>query len=331
MSLKDRLSAALDATPLENTRRRDTLHAALASGDNDTDIGAAFSRLIEAREQRAITLDHNGQSEEAAEELKEISSLWELYPEGAPGPAGIKARAGAKPGKAKRIGGILTRTQMIIAGGALAVVAVALVVLLRPTDDTDLSATPASQAIAVYKDDHTMGNPKAAITLLEYAAPVCPHCARFTADEFPILKRDFIDTGRIFYIFRVFPLRPQDGAVEGIARCLPKERYFPYMEMMFREQPQWDPDGYEIANVEAAIIKLAGREGLSPEKAKTCMFDPATQDALNQSSQDAQLRYQIEGTPTFVMNGQVVTLPPGQKIIDVLRLRINSLSAPSNP
>lgn len=329
MSLKDRLSAALDATPPENTRRRDTLHAALAAGDNDTDIGAAFSRLIEAREQRAITLDHNGQSEQAAEELKEISSLWELYPEGAPGTAGIKARAAVTPGKAKRIGGLLTRSQMIIAGVALAVVAVAVVVLLRSSDETDVTATPASQAITVYQDDHTLGNPKAAITLLEYAAPMCPHCAHFTAEDFPILKREFIDTGRIFYIFRVFPLGAPDGAVEAIARCLPKERYFPYMEMMFREQKQWDPDGNQIPDVEAAIIKLAASEGLSPEKAKLCINDQAQQERINQSAQDAQLRYQVEGTPTFVMNGQVVNLPPGQNTLDVLRLRINSLSAAS--
>lgn len=328
MSLKDRLSAALDATPLENTRRRDTLHAALAAGDNDTDIGAAFSRLIEAREQRAITLDHNGQSDQAAEELKEISSLWELYPEGAPGAA--KPRL-VKSGKAKRSGFLLTRTQMIIGGAALAVVAVALVVLLRTSDDTtDVTAAPASQAITVYKDDHTLGNPKAAITLLEYAAPMCPHCAHFTAEEFPILKREFIDTGRIFYIFRVFPLGAPDGAVEAVARCLPAERYFPYMEMMFREQKQWDPDGYQVADVEAAIINLAGREGLSPEKAKLCINDSAQQERINQSAQDAQLRYQVEGTPTFVMNGQVVNLPAGQKTLDVLRLRINSLLAASS-
>ena len=328
MSLKDRLSAALDATPPENTRRRDTLHAALAAGDNDTDIGAAFSRLIEAREQRAITLDHNGQSEQAAEELKEISSLWELYPEGAPGPAAAKARAAAKP-KAKS-GALLTRTQMIIAGAAVVVVAIALVVLLRNSDDSDVTAAPASQAITVYKDDHTLGNPKAAITLLEYAAPMCPHCAHFTAEEFPILKREFIDTGRIFYIFRVFPLGAPDGAVEAVARCLPAERYFPYMEMMFREQKQWDPDGYQIADVEAAIVGLAGREGLSPEKAKACINDSAQQERINQSAQDAQLRYQVEGTPTFVMNGQVVNLPAGQKTIDVLRLRINSLLGASS-
>jgi predicted DsbA family dithiol-disulfide isomerase len=98
--------------------------------------------------------------------------------------------------------------------------------------------------------------------------------------------------------------------------------------MMFREQKQWDPE-YQVPDVEGAIVKLAAREGLSPEKTKQCMADQTQQESINQSAQDAQLRYQIEGTPTFVMNGQVVNLPPGQKTIDVLRLRINSLSAAS--
>lgn len=215
--------------------------------------------------------------------------------------------------------------QMIIGGVALVVLALTAYLVLRPAEEPDLT-TSNSEKIVVYKDDHTLGNPKAPITLVEYAAPVCPHCAHFATEDFPKLKREFIDTGRIFYIFRVFPLRAQDGAIEGIGRCLPKERYFPYMEMMFREQPNWDPDGYQIPDVEAAIIKLAAREGVTPEKAKQCMNDQGTLDSLNQSAQDAQIKYQIDGTPSFVMNGQLVTMPAGQEPLEVLRLRINSLS-----
>jgi protein-disulfide isomerase len=318
MSLKDRLSEALAATPPQNTRRLDTLKAALNAGDSDVDMADALSRLIEARETRATALEHEGQKELAVQERAEIAELKTLLV-GEAAPAAV-AKTGAKKG------GVITGRQMIIGGVALAVVAAAIFVLLRPSDDSALTAQPAAQNI-VYKDDHTLGNPKAPITVVEYAAPVCPHCAHFAVEDFPVLKRDFIDTGRIFYIFRVFPIRAQDGAIEGIARCLPKERYFPYMEMMFREQPQWDPDGYDIPDVEGAIIKLAAREGISPEKAKQCIADPANQDRINQVSQDAQLKYQIEGTPTFVMNGQVVNIPPGQKILDVLRLRINSLSS----
>ena len=322
MTLKDRVTNALDATPPENTHRRDILNAALNAGETDAEIGAALARLIEAREQKAVALDKSGQASQAKAERDEAIALRLLAdPSYEAGTTGTKAPR-APAGKA---GFGLTRTQMIFGAAAVAVLAIALVVLLKPSDEVDLTQQQASQ-ITVFKDDHTMGNPKAAMTLLEYAAPMCPHCAHFALEEFPAFKREFIDTGRVFYIFRVYPIGSPDGAVEAIARCLPKERYFPYMEMMFREQKQWDPE-YPVKDVKAAIIALAAREGLSEEKANACMTDQAQLERVNQVAQDALVRYQIEGTPTFVMNGQLVNIPPGSKAGEVLRLRINSLGS----
>ncbi len=329
MTLKDRLNAALGETAPENTYRLDTLRAALNAGDTDAEVGAALSRLLVAREQKAIALEKSGQPDAAKAERVEIAVLQRLL-------GGPESPQSDQPGKAvtqsgvKRGGPLVTRTQMILGAVAAVVVAVALVVLLNPFGQSDDTETAAAQKITLFKDDHTLGNPKAPITLIEYAAPTCPHCAHFAIEDFPPFKKQFIDTGRVYFIFRVFPLSGADGAVEGIARCLPPDRYFPYIEMMFREQPKWDPDGYQIPDVSAAIIQLAAAEGLSPERAKQCMTDPAQQDRINQLAQDAQLRYQIEGTPTFVMNGLVVNIPPGQEPIDVLRLRINSLSGAQN-
>lgn len=324
MTLKDRLNDALAATAPENTHRKDTLRAALNAGDTDAEIEAALSRLIIAREQKAVALEKSGQMELATVERNEAAELQKLL-RGAP-----SAMAAGKRVPGKRGGPLISRAQWIIGSVAVAVLAVALIVVLHPFDQGDDLAASTSQKISVFKDDHTLGNPKAPITIVEYAAPICPICAHFTLEEFPILKREFIDTGRVFFIFRVFPLGAPDGAVEGIARCLPKERYFPYMEMMYREQAQWDPDGHQIADVPGAIVKLAATEGLSPEKAKACMADPTNQDHINQTAQDAQLRYQVDSTPTFIMDGQVVNFPPGQRRIDVLRLRINSLSSTQN-
>lgn len=322
MTLKDRLTEALNATA--DTHRKDILTAALNAGDTDADVAEALDRLIDAREQKAAQLEKSGQPDLAAAERAEAASLRLLRaPEGAAAVTGPKAASSA-PGKK---GPLFTRRQMYLGGAALAAGLIALVVTLNPFGDKDdLSAAPAAQKVSVFNDDRTMGNPKAPITLVEYAAPMCPHCARFMAEEFPVLKRDFIDTGKVFYIFRVFPLGAPDGAIEGIARCLPKERYFPFMEMMFRNQSAWDPDGYQIPDVAAAIVKLAASEGITPDRAKQCMADTATQERVNQVAQDAQVRYQIEGTPTFVMDGQVVNMPPGKTALEVLRLRINSVS-----
>lgn len=327
MTLKDRLNDALAATTPENTHRQDTLRAALNAGDTDAEVEAALSRLIIAREQKAVALEKSGQLEQATQERNEAAELQKLLggPEAQP-----SAQVGARV-SGKRTGGLISRTQWIIGSVALVVLAIALVVILRPSGQSDDLSTTASQKVSVFKDDHTLGDPKAPITIVEYAAPMCPVCARFALDDFPQFKREFIDTGRVFFIFRVFPLGAPDGAVEGIARCLPKERYFPYIEMMFREQPQWDPDGYQIPDVGAAIVHLALSEGLSADRAKQCMSDPAQQERINQIAQDAQLRYQLEGTPTFVMDGQVVNFPPGAKTrLEVLRLRINSLSSTQN-
>jgi protein-disulfide isomerase len=326
MTLKDRLNEALSATPLENTHRRDILNAALNAGDTDEEIGAALNRLIEAREQKAVAFEKTGQAAPAKAERDEADALRLLAdPRYTAGPAapGKPAARGGKTG-----GFALTKLQMILGGVALVVVAAAVYVAVKPSDEVNLSQQQAGQEITVFKDDHTMGNPNAPVKLLEYAAPMCPMCAHFALEEFPAFKREFIDTGRVFFIFRVYPLGSPDGAVEAIARCLPKARYFPYMEMMFREQAQWDPDGHQIADVPGAIINLAAREGLSEEKAKACMTAQPTLERVNQVGQDAQIRYQIEGTPTFVMNGQVVNFPAtNQTRLDVLRLRINSLQS----
>lgn len=321
MTLKDRLTDALNATPADNTHRRDILNAALNAGDTDGEIAAAFERLIEAREQKAALLEKNGQAPQAKAERDEALALRLLAD------PGYTAAAPGKAAAATKRGPMFTKVQMALGGVALVVLGFALYQALKPAEEVNLSQPQGGTETVVYKDDHTMGNPNAPIKLIEYAAPVCPMCARFNTEEFPALKREFIDTGKVFYIFRVYPIRPQDGEVEGIARCLPKERYFPYMDMMFREQSQWDPDGYPIENPEREIIRLAAREGLSPEKAKACMSDTAVFERINQTAQDAQIRYQIEGTPTFVMNGQVVNFPPTTRSrLEVLRLRINSLS-----
>ncbi|HUN68135.1 MAG TPA: thioredoxin domain-containing protein, partial [Burkholderiales bacterium] len=157
------------------------------------------------------------------------------------------------------------------------------------------------------KDDRTLGNANAPIKMLEYAAPTCPHCAHFAMTVMPLIKQQYIDTGKVFYIFRTFPLSAADGAVEAIARvCLPADKYFEFLDLMFRNQPKWDPDGYQVPDVGAAIKQMARVKGVSPEQADRCMTDKNEQERINQVAQDAVNRYNIQGTPTFVINGTVV-------------------------
>ncbi len=154
--------------------------------------------------------------------------------------------------------------------------------------------------------EHTLGSPTAPIRIVEYASPMCPICAAFNNNEFPRLKSEYIDTGKVFYTFRVFPIGAPDIAVEGIARCLPQDRYFAFTDMMYRNQDKWDPDGHAIADVRAAIIAMAAKAGLPADAAARCIEDKAAQQRTVQVGKDAQAQYGVAGTPTFVIDGEPV-------------------------
>jgi len=313
MALKDRLNDALIDTPPENTARQETLRAVLAAAGTGTDgeIQSALARIISERERKAASFSAAGQTELAKAERGEIDALRGFLrlvaPEAVPAPK--KSAAPVPAGAPVASGPLFSRIQMIIGGAAVVALAVILFLLLRPSGDAEDTAQAGigTTAINVLKDDRTMGNPKAPIKMLEYAAPTCPHCAHFAMTVMPQIKRDYIDTGKVFYIFRTFPLSAADGAIEGIARvCLPADKYFEFIDLMFRNQPKWDPDGYQIADVGAAIKQMARVKGIGPDQADRCMADKNEQERINQVTQDAVTRYNIQGTPTFVINGAVV-------------------------
>jgi len=311
MALKDRLNDALAATPAENTVRLETLRAVLTAAGNgsDAEIQTALTRIISEREQKAATFNAAGQSELAKAERAEIDALRALLRQAAPeqaAPAAKKAAAAPSPAVSE-VKPLITRTQMLIGGGALAVLAIIAYLLVRPAGESvEPLAAGTGGKIVVRSDDRTMGDPKAPVVMLEYAAPTCPHCAIFTLTEMPRIKAEYIDSGKVFYIFRTFPLSATDGAVEGIARCLPADKYFQFIDLMFRNQPKWDPDGYVIPDVGAAVKQMARVMGIGPEQADRCMTDSREQARINQVAAEAVNKYNIQGTPTFVINGTVV-------------------------
>ena len=166
--------------------------------------------------------------------------------------------------------------------------------------------TPSLAANAGYEissHDHTLGNRNAKVVVIEYAAPVCPHCANFNQNHFRDLKAHYIDTGKVFYVFRIYPVRPGDGPAARLAACLPEEQFLPFMDLLFRSQPDWDADEYPGANLHDGLIRLARIAHITPQRAEHCMAD-TTQDAeINRTAADAESRYGVHSTPTFVING----------------------------
>jgi protein-disulfide isomerase len=153
--------------------------------------------------------------------------------------------------------------------------------------------------------DRALGSPDAPIQMVEYAAPSCPVCAGFDTQIFPFVKKAYIDTGKVYYVFRVYPLRSADVAAEAMARCLPKENYFSFIDMLYRNQSKWDPDGYQIPDVHAALVAMGSAAGMSAGQVDACINDTAQQNRIAAIGQDAQAKYGINGTPSFLVNGQL--------------------------
>ena len=205
----------------------------------------------------------------------------------------------------------MLRKQILIGLGAAVVIAlgIAAYFVLSPSSDATAAAGTGPN-YTITPHDRTQGNPKAKVVLIEYAAPSCPVCAAFNAQTFDQLKKDYIDTGKVFYVFRIFPLRPDDGAAEKIARCLPEDKYFSFIDLLFRNQPKWDveyasenpalqtPDG-----VRAGLITLGRIAGMSADEVNKCMANTSEDDIINKVASDGEAKYNIQGTPTIVVNG----------------------------
>lgn len=169
----------------------------------------------------------------------------------------------------------------------------------------DEKPTASGEGYEILPSDRTLGNPKSKVVLIEYAAHSCPACATFNEHTFPRLKANYIDNGKILYVFRLFPLRADDGAAEKIARCLPEDKYFTFVDLLFRNQPKWDvefgvqsPEG-----VRAGLVQLGRIAGMSEAQVDQCMVNTAEDDRINKVATDAQSRYNVAGTPTLIVNG----------------------------
>jgi protein-disulfide isomerase len=172
-------------------------------------------------------------------------------------------------------------------------------------NESEQSTAGNGQGYEILPTDRVLGNSKSKVVLIEYGAPSCPVCAAFNVQSFPQLKANYLDTGKIFYVFRVFPLRGDDGSAEKIARCLPEDKYFAFIDLLFKNQPKWDVEfGVQShEGVHDGLVLLGRIAGMSREQVDQCMVNKAEDDRINKSASDGEARYSITGTPTFILNG----------------------------
>ena len=137
----------------------------------------------------------------------------------------------------------LNRRELLLAGAAFTLIGAgataAVLPLSSPARADDTAPSPADLADAGPNGDVMLGSDKATVTIIEYASMTCPHCAHFSETTFPELKKRYIDTGKVRYTLRTFPLDQLAAAGFMIAICGGKDKYMPIVETLFAKQEQW--------------------------------------------------------------------------------------------
>ena len=148
--------------------------------------------------------------------------------------------------------------------------------------------------------DKAEGKADAPVTIIEYASMTCGHCAHFAATTFPKLKEKYIDTGKVRFILREFPLDPLAAAGFMLARCAGDDKFFSVVDLLFREQAKW---AYADKPVEG-LQNLAKQIGFTQDSFKACLTNQELLDGVNAVRQRGAEKFGINSTPTFFINGK---------------------------
>ncbi len=155
-----------------------------------------------------------------------------------------------------------------------------------------------------------IGDPDAPIQIVEYASLTCGHCANFHKTTMKTLKKKYIDTGKIYMIFKEFPLDANAINASKVLRCMPEDKYYSFMNFLFETQDQWAHSLNPIKKLKQSA-KLAG---LTDKRVEECLANDELEEAIVNTLKDAAKKHSINSTPSFVVNGGVQVISGGQGI-----------------
>ncbi|KQP58108.1 disulfide bond formation protein DsbA [Methylobacterium sp. Leaf399] len=151
--------------------------------------------------------------------------------------------------------------------------------------------------------DVWLGPKDAKVTIIEYASMTCSHCAAFHRQTWPTLKERYIDTGKVRFTLREFPLDPLATAAFMLARCEGDAKYYPITDLLFDQQANWAYVQKPQSPVDA-MEQMLRQAGYSKEKFEACLKDQKVYSAVNAVKQRGMDVYKVDSTPTFFINGE---------------------------
>ncbi len=223
----------------------------------------------------------------------------------------------------------LTRRDFCERTAALALLGAALGTLgplLNVTPALAQDASPLELGVPGPMGDIALGDSKAPVTIYEYASMTCSHCANFQKTTFPELKKRYIDTGKVRYILREFPLDPVAAAAFMLARCSAGDatmadatKYYNVVDTLFETQQNW-AFAQNPKDVVPNLQKVAKQIGFTDASFDACLKNQPVLDSIDKVRQRAANSLKVNSTPTFFINGkrQTGSMPIEEmaKIID---------------
>ncbi len=209
---------------------------------------------------------------------------------------------------AQEVGSTVTRRNLLIGAAAVVVVAAAGAGYYYWTPPAPTPKSPAGGADASSADlltpgplgDQVQGAANAPVTLIEYASMTCPHCAHFHETTYPEMKKKYIDTGKIRFIFREFPLDSLAAAGSMLARCAGKDKFFPLIETLFAQQKEW-----VTQRPLQPLFAIAKQAGFTQQSFDECLTNQQVQNGIEEGRQRAVQKLNVQSTPTFFINGKL--------------------------
>ena len=196
---------------------------------------------------------------------------------------------------------MITRRNLLVGASVVALVAAVggVEALLEAQPAAAQSMTAAELLVPPPLGDRVLGKDDAPVTIVEYASMTCPHCAHFHETTYPELKKRYIDTGKVRFIFREFPLDPLAAGASMLARCADKEKFYPLIETLFQQQTKW-----AVEKPIPQLMAIAKQAGIGEQTFNSCLSDQKMLDAIQAEQKRATDKFGVNSTPTLFINGK---------------------------
>ena len=178
----------------------------------------------------------------------------------------------------------------------------------------------ANTVLEVTEDDFVVGDKNAPVTIIEYASLSCSHCADFHNNTLEDLIKEYVDTGKARIVFRDFPFNYPALLGSMVLRCIPEDVRYDYMNALFQLQQKWVVR--ENAKSTQELYKIMQSGGMTKEEFETCTNNVELENTILQALIAAQNEFNIQSTPSFLINGNLVE---GNKSIKEFRQIIDKI------